>query len=232
MQNRVVIVTGGGRGIGRAVCERFARDGARVVAAARSVAELDQTREAIESAGGECRVQAANVCEPDDIDLLVKRTIEWFGRIDVLVNNAGAAPLSSLEELDPTLFDALISVNVRAVYYACRCVWPVMREQGGGVIINLSSVAAVDPFPGFAAYGASKAWVSAWTAALAKEGHDAGIGVFAVAPGAVNTRMLHDAFPSFPADQMLEPADVAEVIYAMAQPAARYTSGQTVFVRK
>lgn len=232
MDKSVVIVTGGGRGIGRAICQRFAAAGAQVVAAARSVKELEETRRLIAERGGACDIQPTDVASPDDIGALIHKTREQFGRVDVLINNAGVAPQASLEELDPEVFDTIWSVNVRAVYCASRAVWPVMRAQGGGTIINISSIAAVDPFPGFAAYGASKAWVSAWTKAIADEGKPVGIRVFAVAPGAVETRMLRDVAPEFPADQAIEPADVADVTFVLAQPSCRYVNGQTIFVKR
>ncbi|UCC28825.1 MAG: SDR family oxidoreductase [Phycisphaerales bacterium] len=232
MSESVVVVTGGGRGIGRAICERFAAGGSQVVAASRSRQALEETRNVIERAGGRCHVLLTDVCSTGDIDGLIESTVSRFGRIDVLVNNAGVAPLSKIEDLDPSIFETLIAVNVTAVYYGCRAVWPVMCRQGGGVIVNISSVASVDPFPGFAAYGAAKAWVSAWTRGLANEGRAVGIRVFAVAPGAVETRMLRDAFPDFPDDQTLQPADVADFVYALAQPQCRYATGQTVFVKK
>ncbi len=130
------------------------------------------------------------------------------------------------------MFETIHAVNVKSVYMACREVWPIMQKQGGGVIVNISSVASVDPFPGFSAYGASKAWVNTWTKALAAEGQDAGIRVYAVAPAAVETRMLRSAFPDFPADQTLPPSDIADVVFAAAGPNGEYENGQTVFVSK
>jgi len=232
MSERVAVVTGGGRGIGRAICARFAADGAQVVAAARSVTELEETRQAIEQAGGRCHVQLTDVTEPEDVDGLITASAERFGRIDVLVNNAGVAPLARIEELDPQVFELNLAVNVGAVYRSCRAVWPVMKAQRSGVIVNISSVASVDPFPGFSAYGAAKAWVNAWTQSLAAEGRPLGIRLFAVAPGAVETRMLRGAFPDFPQDQTLDPADVAELVHALCQPACRYASGQTIFMKR
>jgi 3-oxoacyl-[acyl-carrier protein] reductase len=232
MNESVVVVTGGSRGIGRAVCRRFAAAGAQVVAAARALSELDETRRTIEAEGGRCHVEPADVAQQGDIEAVIENVHRRFGRIDVLVNNAGVAPLSPIEDLDEPIFETIHVVNILAVYRGCRAVWPVMKKQGGGVIVNISSVASIDPFPGFAAYGAAKAWVNAWTRGLAEEGRAQGIRVFAVAPGAVETRMLRDPFPDFPKDQALQPFDVADVVFALAQPMCRYATGQTVFVKK
>jgi NAD(P)-dependent dehydrogenase (short-subunit alcohol dehydrogenase family) len=247
--NQVVVVTGGGRGIGRAICQRFALDGVQVVAASRSLRELEETHqlceEAIRSATvkertspqespatGRCHVQVTDVCVPDEVEALVDSTVKRFGRLDVLVNCAGVAPTAPLEDLEPQVFRTILAVNVEAMYYACRKVWGVMKKQGGGVIVNISSIASVDAFPGFAAYGASKAWVNAWTKALAEEGRAHKIRVFAVAPGAVETKMLRDVFPTFPNADTLRPSDVADVVHALAQSACRYATGATVFVRR
>lgn len=232
MKNQVVVVTGGGRGIGRAIAERFAGAGARIVVAARSNPELEETRQSIEAGGGKCHIRVADVAAPDDVRTLIDDTAKLYGRLDVLVNNAGIAPQASLENLDASLFEMVHAVNIAAVFHACRAAWSLMKKQGGGVIVNISSVASVDPFPGFAAYGASKAWVNAWTKGLAEEGRACGIRVFAVAPGAVETRMLRDAFPDFPKDQTLRPENVADVVFALAQIECRYATGQTVFVRR
>jgi NAD(P)-dependent dehydrogenase (short-subunit alcohol dehydrogenase family) len=232
MKDSVIIVTGGGRGIGRAIAERFAAAGAQVVAAARSEAELVDVQKTISTTGGKCAIQAIDVASDDDLDALIETTRDKFGRIDVLVNNAGVAPLGAIEELAPEVFDTLAAVNVRAVYYACRAVWPVMKSQGGGTIINISSIAAFDPFPGFAAYGASKAWVTAWTRGLAEEGREHNIRVVAVGPGAVETRMLRDVFPEFPRTDLIHPSDVANVVFELTQPPWRHVTGQTIIVKK
>ncbi len=232
MKDAVVVVTGGGRGIGRAICERFAAAGARVVAVARSQDELDETRRSIAEAGGQCAVERVDLTKPDEIKRLIAGVATRYERLDVLVNCAGVAPRGPIEELGPKLFETILAVNVKAVYHACREAWPVMQKQGGGVIVNISSVASVDPFPGFSAYGAAKAWVNTWTKALASEGQDHGIRVYAVAPGAVETRMLRSAFPDFPADQTSQPADIAEVVFAAADHDSKHENGETVFVNK
>lgn len=232
MNESVVVVTGGGRGIGRAVCRRFGAEGAQVVAASRTTDELDETRRLVESAGGRCHVQPTDLCEPGEVEALMETTAGRFGRLDVLVNCAGVAPQAKIEELDGSLFEVILAVNVNAIYRACRAAWTIMKTQQQGVIVNVSSVASIDPFPGFAAYGASKAWVNAWTRGLAQEGRPFGIRVFSVAPGAVETRMLRNVFPDYPADQTLQPEDVADCVWWVSQPGCRYATGQTVFVGK
>lgn len=232
MRERVVIVTGGGRGIGRAICEKFASQDTQLVAAARSRDDLEQTCERCAEAGGRCHTSITDVTEPDEIQAMIQDTIERFGRVDVLVNNAGIAPRAKIDELDPNLFESIFSVNCLAVYHASRAVWPIMSKQGGGVIINISSMSSVDPFPGFTGYGAAKAWVNAWTKGLAEEGRSVNIRVFCVAPGAVETKMLRDAFPDFPTESTLPPAEIANVVYALSLNEYKYATGQTIFVRK
>jgi len=226
------MVTGGGRGIGRAICQRFAEAGATVIAAARSDGDLAETQGLVETAGGVCRVMKTDVTRVEELDALVAMADREFGRIDVLVNNAGKAEHSPMDDFDPDTFDRMVAVNINAVFYACRAVWPIMRRRGEGVIVNISSVAAIDPFPGFAAYGATKCFVNGFTQALAKEGTPHGIRVYGVGPGAVDTQMLRGPFPDFPDDQCLQPRDIAEAVWLMTQPACRYSTGQTIYVSK
>jgi NAD(P)-dependent dehydrogenase (short-subunit alcohol dehydrogenase family) len=232
MAENVVLVTGGGRGIGRAVCVRLARAGSQIVAVSRTVGELNETKASVERAGGRCHIQPADVGVQDAVRSLVDEVVQRFGCIDTLVNCAGIAPRCAIEELTTDLFEKILAVNVRSTYLTCRAVWPVMKAKGGGVIVNVSSIASVDPFAGFAAYGAAKAWVNAWTHGLAEEGRSCGIRVFAVAPGAVETRMLRDPFPDFPKRDTLDPDHVADVVHVVTQAACRYATGQTIFVRR
>ena len=169
MNREAIVVTGAGRGIGRAVCLRFAREGAHVVAAARSPDQLAETRAQVEAAGARCTVVPTDVGSPDEVAHLIEEAHRGAGRIDVLVNAAGVAPLAAIEEFDAAVFESVFDVNMAAIFHAAKAVWPIMRKQGGGTIVNISSVAAVDPFPGFAVYGASKAWVNAISQGLSAE---------------------------------------------------------------
>ena len=157
--------------------------------------------------------------------------MQRFGRVDVLVNNAGVAPLAPVDEFDPAEFERVCQVNMAAVFHTTQAVWPVMKAQGGGLIANISSLASVDPFPGFGVYGASKAWVNLFSQATAAEGKAVGIRVFAIAPGAVETQMMRSIFPDFPKDQTLNPDDVAAVIVSVSDESMTYCTGQTIFVR-
>lgn len=232
MTRPTCVITGASRGIGLASALRFARGGYNIVTAARHEADLDAAVEQISAAGGECLAVTADVAVPEDAAQIISAAFERFGRVDVLVNNAGRAPLAPLEDLSPDEFDAVTAVNMAGVYHMTRAVWPIMKQRGGGVIVNISSLAAFDPFPGFAVYGASKAWVNLFTKALAVEGKPHNIRVFAVAPGAVETTLMRAAFPDFPTDKTLAPDAVAAVIESVCDERMRAASGETICVRK
>lgn len=231
---KTAIVTGAGRGIGRAIARRFAVHGANVIITSRTADQLDETKRLIERGGGGARVfaQTADVSNAGDVDKLIEDSLAIFERVDVLVNNAGVAPLAMIEEMEPEMFDHILSTNVRTVYLCTRAVWPIMREQGGGAIVNIASLAAFDPFPGFTAYGAAKAFVVAYTKSMAREGQPFGIRVHGVAPGAVETGMLRGAFPTFPSEKALDADDIAAMVETVLSPAYRHSTGQTVPVMK
>ncbi len=145
---------------------------------------------------------------------------------------AGTAPLAMIDEMEPYVFDRIVATNIRTVYLCSRGVWPLMAANADGVIVNISSVAAYDAFPGFAAYGASKAFVVAYTKSLANEGIGCGIRVHGIAPGAVETEMLRGAFPDYPAEKTLSPDVIAAMVETVISPAYKYSSGQTVVVNR
>lgn len=230
LTGKACIVTGAGRGIGRAVVCRLAGAGASVVAAARTPSELDETVARANDCGGRCIGVVADVTDSAQVSRLVGRTREEFGRIDVLINNAGAAPLGAMASMTDDQFHQVNAVNINAVFYTCRAAWHELAAARG-TIINVSSLAAFDPFPGFAVYGASKAWVNLFTKAIAAEGRKVGIRAFAVAPGAVETQMLRAAFPNFPAGQTLSPDDVAAAIEWLLDERVQHSSGDTITVK-
>jgi 3-oxoacyl-[acyl-carrier protein] reductase len=228
----VCVVTGGSAGIGLAVGLRFGRGGYRVVICGRDPGRLEAARAAAAAVAPDCLAMPLDVGQPGEAARLIDDTVKRFGRVDVLVNNAGHAPMAPLEALSAADFELALAVNVGAVFHATRAVWPAMRGQGRGVVVNISSLASVDPFPGFSVYGACKAWVNLFTKAIADEGRPLGIRAYAVAPGAVETPLLRRLFANFPAEQTLSPDAVADVVAAVCEDPLRHASGSTLFVRK
>lgn len=233
MDRPTCLITGASRGIGLATALRLGARGYDVLAVAREPATLRQAVEQIRRTGAMCEPVVADLAEWKHAGRLVDAAVARFGRLDVLVNNAGLAPRCPVESMDDPTFQRALDVNVSAVFALVRAAIPAMRARGGGCIVNVSSVASVDPFPGFAAYGAAKAWINLFTQALAAELAPARIRVYAVAPGAVETAMLRANFPDFPPGQTLSPDDVAAVIDSLLHAdGLEYASGQTVFIRR
>jgi NAD(P)-dependent dehydrogenase (short-subunit alcohol dehydrogenase family) len=213
----VTIVTGAGSGIGRAVCELLANAGHRLVLVGRNESTLRETMDLITSrsaAPPEMLVVPADVADAAQAMSVIDLTLGQWGRVDALVNNAGAAPRAPIDETDEDLLYRTFAVNVFGPACLIARVWPEFRRREAGCIVNVSSVAATDPFPGFFVYGASKAAVESLSRSVANEGAEAGIRVFTVAPGAVETGMLRELFSErdIPSAQTLEPVEVAHVV--------------------
>jgi NAD(P)-dependent dehydrogenase (short-subunit alcohol dehydrogenase family) len=228
---RVVIVTGGGRGIGRAIADRFLEDGASVVVCGRTTPT--------ESLGEAVFVQA-DVREPDAADKVVGFAVERFGRVDVLVNNAGGSPYAEAATASPRFSSAIVALNLLAPLYLAQKANAVMQGQDeGGVIVNVASVSGTRPSPGTAAYGAAKAGLLNLTQSLAVEWAPK-VRVNAVTPGLVHTEQSHlhygDAAgiaavaATVPMGRMAEPRDVAEACFFLASPGARYVTGANLLV--
>jgi NAD(P)-dependent dehydrogenase (short-subunit alcohol dehydrogenase family) len=232
MPAKTCVISGASRGIGLAIALRFARAGYRIAAGARGEDQLKQAARRISAAGGACECVVTDVATRAGAQRLIETAHKQFERVDVLVNSAGHAPLAPLEKTGDEDFERAIATNVAAVFYTTRAVWPIMRKQAAGIIVNVSSMSSIDPFPGFSVYGACKAWVNLFTKAIADEGRPFGIRVFAVAPGAVETAMLRQNFPDIPAEQTLDPDDVAGLVEGLCDERMNYASGQTIFIRK
>ncbi len=235
--NPVCVITGGSRGIGLATAKRFAVAGYRVVISGRSQRRLEQAVEQIRQVGQidgpeEVLTACGDIGDEASRKSLVQTAIENFGSIDVLVNNAGAAPLGDFDDIEQGTFESVLQTNISAVFHLTQRVWKQMKPNGGGTIVNISSLAAIDPFPGFSIYGASKAWLELLTQALATEGADHNIRVCAVRPGAVETDLLRGLFPDFPADQCVSPDDIAAQVFSCVNDPANHLSGQAFTVAK
>ncbi len=184
LAGKVCIVTGGGSGIGRASCLLFAQEGGKVVVA-------DKSREAAETVAGEVGEAAialrTDVSDSHSVRAMLKQTVDRFGRLDVLVNNAGYGIPGSVVETDEADWDRLMAVNLNGVFYGCKYAIPIMREQGGGVIVNTASVVATVGIRDRAAYCASKGAVAALTRAMALDHVAEGIRINCIAPGTIDS---------------------------------------------
>jgi NADP-dependent 3-hydroxy acid dehydrogenase YdfG len=216
LAGRVAIVTGAGRGIGRAIAEAYAAEGASIVLAARTAADLERVAKDVERSGVRALVVPTDVTDDGAVERLVARTVDRLGGVDLLVTAAGVAAFGPVAEQAPRDWDAMLAVNLRAVMVSCRAVLPAMRARGRGSIINVASVAASRPIPGAAAYTATKAGVVGFSRVLAEELRTAGVRVGVLIPGAVDTP-LWDAIPGGPdRARMLRPDDVARAAVLMA----------------
>src|SRR6202030_949901 len=194
LKDRVAIVTGGGRGIGRAIARRFAAEGARLVVAARSQNEVQHVAAEIEGAGGRAVAVVADVSREADCQAIVRRAREAFGAIHILVNNAGVyGPVKPVEKVTPLEWDEVFAVNLRGAFLLSRLVLPEMYQSGSGSVVNIVSIAAKAAFPLNSAYAASKAGLIGLTHTLAAEAARKGVRVNALSPGPVpETRMSQD----------------------------------------
>lgn len=174
---------------------------------------------------------ACDLAQPLQCAELATLAIQKLGRVDVLVNNAAMAPMCPFEDTAQDEFEKVIAVNLRAAWVLTQRIWSTMTARRSGVVINISSMAAIDPFTGFSLYGASKGWCETWTKALADEGLRKGIHVYSVRPGAVETPLLRRLMPDFPAEKCVSPEEVAETIFELATT-ENHPSGSIITVSK
>jgi 3-oxoacyl-[acyl-carrier protein] reductase len=234
---RAAIVTGAGRGIGRAIAgELAAQNHAVLLTWVTKASGAEKMAAEIEAAGGRALAMQADVRQPADLDRAFDAAMSRFGRLDVLVNNAGVSAMAPLDGIDATLFDAAMATNVRGIVEASRRAAAAFGSNGGS-IVNLSSALVTQPFPGQALYAATKAAVESLTRTLAQELGPRRIRVNAVAPGPIDTDLL-------PPDEQVrafivsrtalgrigQPADVARVVAFLASDAAGWITGQVIGV--
>jgi NAD(P)-dependent dehydrogenase (short-subunit alcohol dehydrogenase family) len=213
---QVAVVTGAGRGIGRAVATAFARAGATVVLAARTSRELDAVAREITESGGRAAAVPADVCDESTVGALVKRALAEEGRIDLLVTAAGAASFGPVADSKPAEWDQVLGVNLRGAMLCCRAVLPAMIARRRGTIINIGSVVTSRTLPGSAAYTASKYGLLGFSRVLAEEMRPHGVRVGVLSAGATDTP-LWDNLPGAPhRSLMLKPEQVAEAALLMA----------------
>ena len=197
--DKVVLITGGSRGLGRAMSRGFAEAGAKVIVASRKFEACESLVREIRAAGGEAVAIAAHTGDIESLDHLVEASYEAFGRVDILVNNAGInVAMGALSDLTPAQYDKMYEVNQRGPWYLASRLAPKMAEHGGGCVINLLSVAGLKPpaFMGF--YAATKAAMEAMTKVMAQEWAPLGIRVNALAPGTYHSDLTDGAIANIP----------------------------------
>lgn len=238
LAGKVAIVTGGTRGIGLAIARLLAEDGASVVVSGRDAARLDAAVKELESLGAPAMAVAADAAKREDADRLVEATREGFGRIDVLVNNAGITRDQLLVRMKDDDWDQVLDTNLRGVFLMTRAVGKVMMRQKSGRIINIASTAGAMGNPGQVNYSAAKAGVIGLTKAAGRELAHWNILVNAVAPGLIETDMAA-SIPAEAREAMLQQVplkrigqgrEVAEVVRFLAGDGASYITGQTIHV--
>lgn len=240
LKGKVAVVTGGSRGIGKAIALGFAGAGADVVVASRKIADLEEVAAEIRGIGRESFAVAAHVARMDDIKLLVSRVVEEFGRIDILVNNAGTNPtLDSALDYTERAWDAVMNLNLKGLFFLSQAAARVMKEKGGGSIINVASVSGIRPDM-LPVYAISKSAVIFATKVMAREWAKYNIRVNCLAPGLVKTRLseylwstpevAQPIINATPMARMAEPDEMVGAVIFLASPASRYVTGQTIAV--
>ena len=219
LKGKTALVTGGGRGLGRAVCEMLASSGAAVAVADIAAAPAKDTAESLKSAGGEAADLCLDVSDPEQAQESVLRTVERFGRLDILINNAAVDATLPVEELTADQWNRIIRVNLNAPFLMSKFAFPHMKEAGGGNIVNIVSTAAKRAWANASAYHASKWGLLGLSHALHVEGRPHGIKVTAVVSGGMRTPFLLDRFPDIDPKVLQDPRNVAETVrFVLSQP--------------
>jgi NAD(P)-dependent dehydrogenase (short-subunit alcohol dehydrogenase family) len=242
-ENKVVLVTGGTSGIGRATAVAFAREGAKVVVSGRRKAEGAETVTLVEKAGGQGLFVQADVSDEEQVKKLVQATVDHFGRLDIAFNNAGIEGIAPLTEATVAQYDQIFNINVKGVFLSLKYEIPAMLKTGGGSIVNTSSIAGTIGMPGAGIYIASKHAVNGLTKTAALEVAKQGIRVNTVSPAAIQTDML-DRFLGdeeqakkkeyfagmHPVGRIGKPEEIASAVLYLSSPGASFITGHDLIV--
>jgi NAD(P)-dependent dehydrogenase (short-subunit alcohol dehydrogenase family) len=221
LAGKVALVTGGGRGLGEAICRMLAEAGAIVAVADIRTELAENVVLEIQAMGGKATALELDVCNADQSAAVIDRVIEIFGCLDILINNAGTDVTLPVDELTIEEWDRVLTVNLRAPFILSKLVFPLMKQQGGGHIINIASTASKRAWANASAYHASKWGLLGFSHALHVEARPFQIKVTAVIAGGMQTPFILDRFPDTPLDKLQDPKNVADTIcYVLCQPAA------------
>jgi 3-oxoacyl-[acyl-carrier protein] reductase len=212
LAGKVAIVTGASRGIGKAISLELAKEAATVVLAARAIDKMNETAKLITAAGGKAQIIPTELTEELSIKNLVKATGERFGRLDILINNAGITHSAKLEETLTRDLDHCLSINARAPFILCREALPLLKKADAAYIINIASVVGVKAYPLQSAYTASKHALRGMTMALAEEMKGTNIRVHLLCPGGVDTELVTQVRPDIKEQDLMQPEEIAELV--------------------
>jgi 3-oxoacyl-[acyl-carrier protein] reductase len=212
LPGKVAIVTGAGRGIGRAISIALGKEGATVVLAARTISKLRETAGQVAKAGGKAEIVVTELTKEESIKNLIGVTNKKFGRLNILVNNAGVTHSAKLEQTATEDWDRCISVNSRAPFILCREALPLLRKAKSAYIINIASVVGVKGYPLQSAYTASKHALRGMTISLSEELKDSNVRVHLLCPGGVDTELVRRVRPDIKKSELIRPKEIAELI--------------------
>jgi NAD(P)-dependent dehydrogenase (short-subunit alcohol dehydrogenase family) len=241
LKNKVAIVTGASKGIGKAIAIGYAREGASVVVASRSLDLLTAIEKQIKAAGGQALALPLDVRKPESVNAMIDKTVEKYGRLDILVNNAGISMAHPSESLSAEDWKNALDTDLYGVFYGCQAAARVMIPQGGGCIINVTSIYGIVAAPGRLAYCASKAAANMLTKVLAAEWAGKKIRVNAIAPGYTRTELVDDVIARgkisleaiekrTPMGKIGESEDMVGIAVYMASDESSYMTGSVVNV--
>ena len=231
LEGKIAVVTGSSSGIGKAIALRFGEEGATVVVAARRVDLCHQTVAQIKQAGGSAYAQQTDISQEEQVDALMQETIARYGRIDILVNNAGVVGGGRVADTSTKMFDEVVGTNLRGTFFCCRAGFQQMKRQGGGLIINISSIAGLQAWAGTGTYSASKHGIMALTRSLADEGRAFHIKVSAICPAGVADELVDATPEEILNSERINPYDVAETAMFLATLGCQTVVHQVVLDR-
>ena len=217
LEGKVAIVTGSSSGIGKAIALRFGEEGAKVVLAARRLHLCEQVGVRIQAKGGEAFAFQTDVSDEQQVDALIQQVVTRYGQVDILVNNAGIFGGSRIADTDTKTFDDVMNTNLRGTFLCCRAGFRQMKQQSGGLIINMSSVAGVQAWVGTGTYSASKHGIMALTKSLADEGRAFNIKVSAICPAGVADELVDASSEDILHSEKIDPFDLAETVVYLAR---------------